>query len=151
MKKRPKSKTVSKFGGVTDIAHVIEKDAVNAPVKDVGYDVKDLEVQSTTHLEDDQGGGGAAIVRCFEFGMNLEAFGNYQPTKQELFNSHLKGIEVALWRDGMKIMTEVLPRVAFDQENFKYKIFVGAQPMKGHILREQPKTLAEQIHGPGNE
>lgn len=145
--KRTKSVDVQKFGGVEDIGKFTESNAINAPVKDVHYDLQDLEVKSTTSLEEDEGGGGAAIIRMFEFGINPLAFKEYQPTKQELFNSHYKGIEMALWKDGMKVIPEVNPRIVVNQAAGKYQIFVGAQPMRGHILQEQPKTLTEQIHG----
>lgn len=142
-------KTVKSFGGVGERGTLTDYDAPNAPVKDVHYDVKDLEVKSTTNLEEDDGSGGAAIVRCFEFGMNPESFARYTPSKQELFNFHLKGIEFMLWRDGLKIMTDVNPRVVF--EDASYKIFVGAAPAKGHILYQRPQTLSELVHGRGTE
>ncbi len=140
-----KVKEVKSFGGSRHIGNVVEENAKDAPVKDVNYDLQDLEVQSKTKLEDDQGGGGAAIVRMFEFGMNLHAFHEARPTKQELFNSHYKGIEVALWKDGLKVIPEVNPRIVVDDKTARYKIFVGAKPMKGHILKEQPRTLSEMI------
>jgi hypothetical protein len=120
---------------------------LDAPVKDVHYDLQNLEVKSTTNLEDDQGDGGAAIVRMFEFGMNPQAFAQYRPTKQELFNSHYKGIEMALWKDGMKVLPDVNPKIVVNEKAGKYMIFVGAQPMRGHILQERPKTLKELVHG----
>ena len=83
----------------------------------------------------------------FEFGMNIEAFKHAQPTKQELFNAHHKFIETALWKDGLKVIPEVHPRITIDEKQLKYRIFVGAQPMKGHILREQPQTLSQLTHG----
>ena len=55
--------------------------------------------------------------------------------------------ELALWKDGMSVMPEVEPKVIIDPKAAKYMIFVGAQPMRGHMLMEQPKTLAEQLHG----
>lgn len=147
MAKRPKTVDVQKFGGVEDIGKFTETHAINAPVSNVHYDLQDIEVTSTSNLEDDKGGGGAAIIRMFEFGMNPQAFAQHIPTKQELFNSHYKGIETALWKDGMKVIPEVNPRIVVDDKAGNYKIFVGAQPMRGHTLQEQPKTLAEQIHG----
>jgi hypothetical protein len=147
MAKRTKTVEVQKFGGVDDLGVVQAPSAVDLIEKNYNHDVKSLEVKSSTHLEDDQGGGGAAIVRCFEFGINPQAFKEYSPTRQELFNAHYKGIEMALWKDGMKVIPEVNPRIVIDQENGKYQIFVGAQPMRGHILTEKPKTLSEQIHG----
>lgn len=156
MKKRNKSITVQKFGGVDNLGTVKDvsvskgvsgmtgKESIH---KDINYDLQSLEVKSDTHLEDDEGYGGAAIIRCFEFGMNLDSFRQYQPTKQELFNSHHKGIEVALWKDGMKIITEVNPRIVVNETQMKYQIFVGAAPMRGHILRETPQTLSQVAHG----
>lgn len=139
--KRSKTKEVRSFGGIGDSKRFTEVNAKNAPVKDIPWDANQIEVQSDTHLEDDEGVGGAAIIRCFEFGVNPAAFKEHQPTTQQLFNSHLKGIEVMLWRDGMKIFNEVEPRIVFDKTT--YKIFVSAIPMRGHILREKPQTLSE--------
>lgn len=111
-----------------------------------GAEVQQLQVESKTHLEDDIGSGNAAIIRMFEFGMNLHTFNEVRPTKQQIFNSHLKGIEVALWKDGLKPLTSVEPKITLDAKTRTYRIFVGAQPMKGHILREQPKTLKQIVH-----
>lgn len=157
MAKRPKSKTVSRFGGAESIGSVREEGNLQSfksgisgeesKHSDVNWDAQSLEVQSDTKLEDDVGYGGAAIVRMFEFAMNLEAFRQAHPTKQDLFNYHHKGIEIALWRDGMKVIPEVNPRIILDEKNKRYRIFVGAQPQRGHILREQPQTLRQLVHG----
>ena len=159
MAKRSKSKTVEvqKFGGAESLGSVREEgnltpfhselsnqDYIH---ENVSHDLIGAEAKSETTLEMDEGGGGAAIVRMFEFGINPQAFKEYQPTKQELFNSHYKGIEIALWKDGMKVIPEVNPRIVIMEKEGKYRIFVGAAPMKGHILKEQPKTLKEMIHG----
>lgn len=130
---------VRKFGGTEEVGHV--------KMNGFDHDVQTVEAQSKTKLEDDEGHGNAAIIRCFTFGVNPVAFQQHPPTKQELFNSHYKGIEIALWRDGMKVIPEVNPRIVVDQKKMNYKIFVGAQPMKGHILKERPKTLSEIAHG----
>lgn len=125
-----------------------EDDKAFAGIGQSGFsDVQQVEAASKTHLEDDEGGGGAAVIRMFEFGMNPQAFGDHQPTRQELFNSHYKGIELALWRDGLTVIPEVNPRIVIDNDKQTYKIFVGAQPSRGHLLYEQPRTLAQQIHG----
>lgn len=134
--RRPKATDVKKFGGVDELG--------NAALEH-NYDVKSLEVKSDTNLEEDQGHGAAAIIRTFEFGVNPQAFAQYKPTKQELFNSHYKGIELALWKDGMKVMPDVEPKIVMKED--KYFIMVGAQPMRGHTLQEKPKTLKDLIHG----
>lgn len=155
-KRSKKVVEVQKFGGIDSVGTVRDENLTRFTSEmsgnesfhtDTNYNLESIETQSKTHLEDDMGGGGAAIIRTFEFGMNPEAFNQYQPTKQELFNSHYKGIELALWKDGLKVMPEVQPKIVVDNKTNKYRIFVGAQPMKGHLLYEQPKTLAEQIHG----
>lgn len=155
-KRSKRTLDVQKFGGVDKLGSVKDESITKFTSgmtggtslhKDVNYDTSSLEVQSETHLEDDHGGGGAAIVRMFEFGINPQAFKEYTPTKQELFNSHRKGIETALWMDGMTVIPEVAPKVVLDSKGGKYMIFVGAKPSRGHLLNEEPQTLSEQIHG----
>lgn len=138
MKKASKFKDVAKFGGTETLG--------NTKMNGFDHQIDSVETQSKTKLEDDTGHGEAAIIRCFIFGMNPTAFKQYNPTSQELFNYHHKGIEVALWKDGMKVMPEVNPRVSYDTKRMQYKIFVGAKPMKGYILNERPQTLSEIAH-----
>ena len=140
-KRRVKTKEVKSFGGVSDTTYFTETNAKNAPVKDIPWNSQSIEVESDTKLEHDEGVGSAAIIRCFEFGVNPQAFKEHTPTRQDLFNAHYKGIEVMLWRDGLKVIPEVNPRIVIEKD--KYKIFVGAMPMKGHMLKERPQTLAQ--------
>jgi hypothetical protein len=135
--KKKKYKDVQKFGGKEDLGSV----KFNGNT----HEASSLEVTSDTKLEHDEGYGEAAIIRRFTFGINPVTFKQAPPTKQELFNSHLKGIEIALWRDGMKIMTEVEPKIGFEKST--YHIYVGARPMKGHMLTQRPQTLSEIAHG----
>ena len=109
-------------------------------------DISKIETESETHLEDDVGYGDAAIIRMFEFAANPVAFKQHTPTKQELFNYHYKQIELALWADGMKVLPEVNPKVTISKNKKKYRIFIGAVPMKGHILQERPQTLSQIAH-----
>lgn len=132
---------------ISETKEFVEENAQDAPVKDIHWHANQVDAESQTHLEDDAGEGGAAIIRAFDFAANPEAFNKHQPTAQELFNHHLKGIEVMLWRDGMKVMTEVPPRLLFNKKKNKYRIFVGAAPQKGHILTQRPKTLSQIAHG----
>ena len=138
-KKTKKSLDVQKFGGVEELGSL--------HINGYQHEASSIEAQSETRLEQDTGEGGAAIIRRFTFGVNPEAFAQHTPTMQELFNYHHKGIEIALWRDGMAIITEVQPRVIFDKQNTKYHIFVGARPLRGHVLRETPQTLSQIVHG----
>ena len=151
-KKAQRTGEVQKFGGTTSLGNV--KDANTTAFhsemsgetyehKNTNYDVQSVEAQSNTKLEDDIGQGQAAIIRCFEFGINTEAFKQYTPTKQELFNSHYKGIEMALWRDGLKVIPAVAPRITINDEKGTYSIFIGAVPQRGSALYETPQTLSQ--------
>lgn len=115
------------------------------------YDIKQGEVHSDTHLEDDIGHGKSIIIRSFDFKANPQAFKERTPSKQELFNAHLKQIEIILWKDGLKIMTDVQPQLMLSKRRDGYRIVVGAEPEKGQIisLRDQGKhqTLSQAAHG----
>lgn len=143
-----KVKEVTKFGGVDELGQVktdLHK-GIGASVNT--YDASTVEAKSEqTHLEDDVGHGEAVIVRCFTFGMNPKTFLERKPTKQDLFNSHLRGIEMALFGDGLKVFDEVPPRLVFDVKKQQYSIFVAARPRKGIMLYERPQTLREIING----
>lgn len=130
---------------VSETKQLLETGVKDAPVKDILWNAQEAEVKGDVNLQEDPGQGGAAIIRMFEFRANPEAFKIHKPTKQELFNSHLKGIEILLWQDGMKIMTTVAPRININKKQTKYRIFVGASPQKGYILTEKPQLLREII------
>lgn len=132
---------------VSETVKVKEVNAVNAPVQDVEWEANQVNTESTTHLEDDSGHGDPVILRMFEFGANPQVFREHPPTKQDLFNSHLKGIEHMLWVDGMKVFDKVEPRIIINSRKTKYRIFIAATPARGHLLREQPKTLSQISNG----
>lgn len=139
---KKKAKDVSKFGGVEKLDDV--------KLDGYKHEASSVEAKSSLNLEADTGVGDALVIRCFEFQMNLEhpeLFIERHPSKQDLFNSHIKGIEMALWKDGLKLYTDSAPRITFDLKKFRYSIFVPARPMKGFLLNERPQTLAEIVHG----
>lgn len=109
-----------------------------------------VNVDSGIKLEDDHGTGEAIILRTFEFGANPLAFKERQPTVQEIFNSHMKGIMGMLWSDGLTPAQEIEPRVIFSKNKEKYLIMVGARPSVGNVLLDKPRTLSE-IHNEGRE
>lgn len=111
------------------------------------HEVSSIEAESKTRLQDDVGVGDPAIIRRFTFGANPEAFKQHKPTTQELFNYHHKGIDMALFKDGMRVVPEINPRVVFDAPKGQYHIFVTAKPMSGFILHEKPQTLSEIANG----
>jgi len=132
---------------LSDLKQLIQQDAPDAPVKDVAWEASQASAESSTHLEDDAGYGEPIVIRMFEFAVNPEAFKAHKPTAQELFNTHLRGIEVMLWKDGLQILPEVEPRMQMGKK--KYRIFVGAKASRGNILPWQvkPQTLTEVAHG----
>jgi hypothetical protein len=139
MAKKAKSIEVSKFGGTEKIAETtIGRDP---------YEFASMEAESDTKLEHDEGHGAAIVIRCFKFRFNPEVLAHHIPTKQELFNSHHKGIELALWKDGLKVWPDVDPRIVIDEHNMTYDIFVGAKPSRGMTLYQEPQTLTQVAHG----
>jgi hypothetical protein len=139
---KKKSKDVAKFGGVDNLG-TVHMDGFE-------HDASNVEAQSQTNLEMDKGEGEATIIRCFTFQMNLEKpelFIERRPSKQEIFNSHVNGIEAALWKDGMKLFHDVAPRITFDTKKLQYSIFVAARPRNGYLLTQAPQTLSQIAHG----
>lgn len=134
-----KTREVAKFGGVDELGKV--------KVHGSDHDVRSIEAQSNIKLEEDTGYGEAVIVRNFRFAINPEAFKQHPPSKQDLFNYHLKFIETALWRDGLKVFSDVEPRITMDSKKMQYTIIVAARPMKGQMLLENPNTLTQLVHG----
>lgn len=145
-KKSKKVLDVQKFGGVDELGKTQLERPNSVGVKDT-YELNSVETQSDTKLESDEGTGIPVILRVFEFGVNLEAFKDHKPTMQELFNSHLKGLEMHLWRDGMILYDMVQPRIVFNKKRTKYQIFVAALPARGNVLLETPQTLSQIANG----
>lgn len=109
------------------------------------WNANTVETTSDVHLEDDKGEGDVVVIREFEFGVNPQAFKEYQPTRQELFNHHAKQIEMMLWGDGLQPVREYTPKITISKNKKKYRIFVLATPAKGNILPSAytPKTLSQ--------
>lgn len=162
-KRSKKAVEVQKFGGVDDMGSVREEGNFNtfksylsneeSSHSNVNWDAKSVEAQSETHLEDDEGHGHAVILRRFQFKINPDELtrhvlttGGY-PSKQDLFNSVFKFIEIKLWNDGLKVFPDQDPRVIVDDHYRSFDIFVASIPQKGQRLQEEPKTLSELVHG----
>lgn len=139
MAKSKKSVDVQKFGGVDELG--------TTKLDGHKHEVSSVETQSETKLEHDTGTGFPVIIRTFEFGVNIEAFKDHTPTKQELFDTHRKGLEMHLWRDGMIYFDQVQPQITFNKKGTKYKIIIAALPASGNVLLETPQTLSQIAHG----
>lgn len=124
----------------------VEKNAKNTPskkVEDIQWEGEEVQAQSDTKLESDLGTGQAVIIRFFEFGADPEMFKQHKPTAQELFNSHRKGIEALLWRDGLKPYEGLEPRLMFSKNQKNYRFIITCIPM--NILTDTPRTLSQLL------
>lgn len=122
----------------------IEKKPKNSPIKEnLAWEGEELQVESKTKLNEDTGTGTPVVIRFFEFGANAEAFKKHKPTAQELFNSHLRGLESVLWRDGLRMLKSVEPRLRFSKDKKKYQFILACEPSLGNVLAEKTKTLSQ--------
>ena len=112
------------------------------------WEGEEVQAQSKTKLEDDLGTGQAVVLRFFDFGTNLMAFKDHKPTAQELFDSHRKGIEALLWRDGLAPYDVIQPRLMFSKDKKFYRFIVACVQQKGHLLFQEPKTLSQLLVNP---
>jgi hypothetical protein len=126
----------------------VEKNAKNLPtgkVEDIQWEGEEIQTQSETKLESDTGSGKAVVLRFFDFGANVESFKHHKPTAQELFNSHMRGIESLLWRDQLTFYKEVEPRLLFSKDKSKYRFIIACLPSTGSALADKPQTLSQLL------
>ena len=123
----------------------LEKNADVVKGDDLKWEGEEIVSESTTKIEDDKGDGRAVVLRFFEFGANVETFKIHKPTAQDLFNSHMKGIESLLWRDGLKPYLEVEPRLQFSKDKTKYRFILAAIPSYGGDLMDKTQTLSQLL------
>lgn len=121
----------------------VEKNAKNAPVKNIEWEGEELQAESTTKIEEDKGTGQAIVIRFFEFGANPEAFKLHKPTEQQLFDSCRKGIEAILWKDELKPFEGIAPRIMFSKNKTHFRIIVGCTPRT--TLIDQTRTLSQLL------
>lgn len=162
-KRSKKALEVAKFGGVEALGTVKEQNNYTAfksglsdaetVVPNVDWETQSVEAKSETSLESDEGHGQAVVIRHFKFNIDpnelvrcVTITGAY-PGKQTLFDSVKKGIEVSLWRDGLKVFPDQEPRILVDEHYRSFEAFVAAIPAKGHMLHETPHTLSQLVHG----
>jgi hypothetical protein len=122
---------------------VIEKDAKDAPVKDIEWEGEELGAESTTKIQEDKGTGQPIVIRFFDFAVNKEAFKNHTPTAQELFNSHRMGMDAMLWNDGLVPCEAIEPRILFAKDKSHYRFVVSCIPSLGNAIVDKSKTLEE--------
>ena len=134
---------------ITDAdAPVISDEFIDTTREEGDYTGQTIEVHSETRLEQDKGEGHGVVMRTFEFAASPIIFQNGTPHPQDIFNSHLKGIEATLWQDGLEPMIELEPRLIFTRDKSKYLILVWARVQKGQVtlenrLQKEARTLTE--------
>lgn len=119
-----------------------------AKEKKAGYEWEGEEItaQSKTNIEDDKGTGQAVVLRFFDFGANPVAFKKEKPTAQQLFNSHLRGMESLLWKDGLKVYSAVQPRLMFSKDKTRYRFVIPAISDGTTLMTQTPQTLSQILH-----
>lgn len=122
-----------------EIKSKFSKDSVG----DIQWEGEEVTAKSKTVLEDDKGTGQAVVIRFFEFGANPKVFKDHKPTAQELFDSHRRGMESLLWRDGLKPFDGIEPRLMFSKDKRFYRFVLTCIPTIGNVLLENPKTLSQ--------
>lgn len=123
----------------------IEKVKTNSKEEEILWEGEEVTVQSDTKIESDLGTGQAIVIRFFEFAANPDAFKQHKPTAQELFNSHRKGIEALLWRDGLKPFEGVEPRVMFSKDLKHYRFITTCIPNSENTMIDTPQTLSQLL------
>ena len=72
----------------------------------------------------------------------------HKPTAQELFNSHMKGMESVLWKDGLKPYDAIEPRFMFSKDKSHYRFIIACIQRVGNILSATPQTLSQLLTNP---
>lgn len=128
--------------------NVIEKNAKGTPskkIEDIKWEGEEISTESKIKISDDKGEGRAVILRFFEFGVNPAAFKIHKPTAQELFNTHINGMESLIWRDGLKFFHDVQPRFMFSKDKKFYRFIIACIPTVGTELKQKPQTLSQLL------
>lgn len=96
-------------------------------------------------LIDTQNSGKTIVLRSFFFKANPELLKSHRPTKQQLFDSHIKQIELMLWGDGLIPFKEVEPRIVTSKKRDEYKIFMACEAKAGVSFTHTPTNLQDLI------
>lgn len=135
---------------VSETKQIIETNAKDAPVKDVLWNVNQLETESVRIQ--DPGAGSAVVLRQFYFKETPQAARLPKPTKLQLINQHKRLIETTLWADGLiirydrpievlslsqarKVSKSLHRQMLIHRANFV--ILVMAEPRSGKVVTDQ--------------
>lgn len=108
---------------------------------------QELEVNSDPLI--DSGTGENILLRVFDFGANPANLKRDKPTKQQLFDSHVKQILTMLWSDGLEPAKDINPLIQISKKKEKYRILMWCRAKAGVTWSDKPRTLQELIkpHG----
>lgn len=120
---------------------IIEKDAVNSPVKDIQWEGKEIETETTPLANDDS--GKPVILRVFDFDLPPMP-PEYFPTKEQLINFHKTKITGFLWRDELVPIQEF--KCIFSKDKKHFRIFATCQAKLGSTILERPQVLQEILN-----
>jgi len=121
---------------------LIEENAQDAPVKDIEWEGKEVETETTPLMNNDT--GKPIILRVFDF--NLPSLKPEEfPTKEQLLNFHKSKVTAFLWRD------ELIPiqdfKLIFSKDKRHFRIFATCQTKAGSTVLERPQVLQKLING----
>ena len=109
------------------------------------WEGEDLYAESTTQLSDDKGTGVPVVIRCFDFAANPTEFRRAMPDAQILFDSHRKGMETLLWKDGLVPYTKVEPRLMVAKDGTRYRIVIACVGASSASFIDKAATLSEAL------
>lgn len=122
-------------------AQLLERNAIDAPVQDVKWDVKNAEVHADVDLKLDDGSGRPIILRQFEYIFPPGV--QYKPREEDILTEgYIQFLKSQLYfADELDLIEK--PRVYIDEKGFK--IFATCQARKGSIIPGTAKlqTLTE--------
>lgn len=103
------------------------------------------EVQVNSDPIIDPGTGETVLMRVFDFGANPENLKRDKPTKQQIFDSHIKQIQTMLWSDGLEPMKELNPLIQVSKKKEKYRIILWCRARSGVTWADSPLNLRDII------
>lgn len=113
----------------------VEKDAKNAPVKDITWEA--TQAQTDGEQIADWGSGKPTILRRFEFKFP-PGFKGKPKKKDILTEGYIKHLENRLWADELEMVVE--PKVAFTEGGFS--VFATCQAKRGSLI---PRYAQDQL------
>lgn len=92
-------------------------------------------------------GGKPVILRMFTFKFDPKVIQKgRKPSKQMLFNTHVKQIRDFLWKDGLKAREDINPRVTVGEKG--YTFYIASEPKLGVTLADKPMSLNDVLGNP---